>query len=177
MNNYMYNYNHNQNRNQNRNHNKNKNNNRNNRSFVNTDAIYTQLNKHIIERVKLQQKQDALWSLIKRGYKREAEMNAVDKSIGDNTYAIDNLIGKLISVKCRSGRAYSMAVKYLKGEIARNQRIISSWVEKIRDVECGRSCWIRPDGSRDYDCTFAYRYVANKKQKTAALQRRLSQLI
>ena len=151
--------------------------NQNKKNGINTVAIGNQLHQHLAERSRLQHEQDDLWNLIKRGYNRASEMNRIDEKIGNNTYAIDRLISQLIGARCRSGRAYSMAVDYLKHEIARNQRIIASWEQKIRDVQSGRSCWISSNGVRDYDCTFAYRYVSKKKQKTADTQRRLSQLL
>ena len=144
---------------------------------INTGAIANQLSQHFINRVKLQQEQDRLWNLVKRGQSCATALKSVDRKIGENTYAIDGLISKLIKARCRSGKAYSMAVKYLKSEIARNQRIISSWDYKIREVESGRSHWIDASGRVHYDSTFAYRYLAKKKEKTAQLQRQLSQLI
>jgi hypothetical protein len=98
---------------------------------INTADISNQLHQHLANRARLQQEQDRLWNEVKRGYIRTAEMSKVDKKIGENTYAIDKLIGKLISLRCRSGKAYSMAVSYLKSEIARNQRIIASWEQII----------------------------------------------
>lgn len=144
---------------------------------INTANIGNQLHQHLVNRAKLEQEQDRLWSQVRRGYSRTSELDKVDKKIGDNTYAIDGLIGKLIAARCRSGKAYGMAVNFLKREIARNQRIISSWEQKIRDVLAGRSCWIDSSGRRHYDCTFAYRYVDKKKRKVAETQRRLSQLL
>jgi hypothetical protein len=144
---------------------------------INTAAIDNQLHQHLAERAKLQQRQDDLWNAVHRGYDRTTEMKKVDEKIGKNTYAIDQLIGQLVRARCRSGRAYSMAVDHLKQEIARNQRIIASWYGKIRDVQSGRSHWISPSGEISYDCTFAFRYVERKKQKTANTQRLLSQLI
>lgn len=144
---------------------------------INTTAIGNQLHQHLAERARLEQAQDELWKVIGRGYNRSAEMNAIDKKIGSNTYAIDGLIDKLIRARCRSGRAYCMAIDYLKREIARNQRIAASWEKKIYSVEHGDSYWRKADGTIGYDCSGAYNYLANKKRKVAEAQRRLSQLI
>lgn len=144
---------------------------------INTADISNQLHWHLANRARLQQEQDNLWHLVKSGRSCVTALDTVDRKIGENTYAIDGLIGKLIYAGCRSGKAYSMAINYLKSEIARNQRICSSWEKKIYDVQYGRSCWINSAGVRHYDSTFAYRYLAKKKQKTAQLQRQLSQLM
>ena len=144
---------------------------------INTTAIGNQLHQHLAERAILEQAQDELWKIIHRGYNCSAEMNAIDKRIGSNTYAIDGLIDKLIKARCRSGRAYYMAIDYLKREIARNQRIAASWEKKIYEVEHGNSRWRNADGTTDYDCSGPYNYLAKKKRKIAEAQRRLSQLI
>ena len=147
------------------------------KSGINTAVIGKQLRKHLDERARLQKKQDDLWRIIKQGYDRSYEMERIDELIGNNTYAIDSLIGQLVRAGCRSGQAYTMAVNYLKSEIARNQRIVSSWEQKIRSVQMRRSCWITSTGVKHYDCTNAYRYLAKKKSKTANTQRLLSQLL
>lgn len=149
----------------------------NNKNGINTAAIGNQLHQHLAERARLQQRQDELWSQAKRGYNRAYEMGDVERKIGANTYAIDSLISKLIYARCRSGNAYSMAVTHLKREIARNQRIISSWEQKIREVQCGIRDWVDAYGNHFTNCDHAYNYVAKKKQKTAQLQRRLSELL
>ena len=144
---------------------------------INTADIDNQLHQHLANRARLQEEQDRLWDKVHRGYNCQSEMNAVDKKIGNNTYAIDALINKLIKARCRSGRAFHMSVGYLKNEIARNQRIISKWTNIINDVERGRSGLIRCDGHRHSNTTSLRGYVAKKKQKTAQLQRQLSQLV
>lgn len=154
-----------------------KNNYKNNQNGINTAAIGNKLQQHLAERAKLQRQHDDLWSLIKRGYNRHGELKKVDSEIGKNTYAIDGLIGQLIKFRCRSCKAYSMAINYLKSEIARNQRIISKWLSDIDDVQRGRAHWINSRGAIHYDCTFAFEYVAKKKQKTADVQRLLSKLL
>jgi hypothetical protein len=148
-----------------------------NNSGINMADLSNQLHQHLANRAVLEQEQDRLWNRVHNGYNCTYEMNRVDEKIGNNTYAIDGIIGKLIKAGWRSGRAYSMAVDYLKKEIARNQRIIASWEEKIRSVKRGDSWWIHPDGSHSCDCTSAYKYVAKKKRKVAETQRRLSQLL
>ena len=100
---------------------------------INTADISNQLHWHLANRARLQQEQDNLWHLVKSGRSCVTALDTVDRKIGENTYAIDGLIG--------------------------------------------RSCWINSAGVRHYYSTFAYRYLAKKKQKTAQLQRQLSQLM
>ena len=144
---------------------------------INTADIGNQLHKHIANRARLQQKKEELFSIVKR-YKcdRSSEISQITRQIGENTYAIDGLINKLIRAGGRSTKAHHMAIDYLKREIARNQRIVASRDTAVRKVQRGEWQYICSDGTVDHDVSGQMRYVANKKKKVAQLQRMLSQL-
>ena len=148
-----------------------------NANYINTAAIGDKLHKHLAERAKLQQKQDQLWSVIKRDHRNHSsEMKRISDQIGANTYAIDGLINQLIHAGGRPCRAHYSAIDYLKREIARNQRIASRWEQNIREVRSGIRPFICSDGTITWDVSSAIRYVEKKKQKFGQLQRKLSQL-
>ena len=149
---------------------------RRNTNHVNTAALGRELNKHMAERAKLQEEQDRLWEVIKHGHNRRAQMDAITNKIGKNTYAVDRLISQLARSGIRSGQVCTMAIGYLKSEIARNQRIVAHWEKTIREVESGRSCLVRSTGVEHRDTSNVRKYVAQKKRKIAEAQRYLSTL-
>ena len=148
-----------------------------NTNHNNTVAIANKLRQHLAERARLQQRQDELWSIIRR-YEcdRSSEMSQISRQIGANTYAIDGLINQLIRAGGRSTQAHYMAIDYLKREIARNQRIVASRDNMVRQVQRGKMVYINSEGVIHSDVSGQMRYVAKKKQKVAQLQRMLSQL-
>ena len=147
-----------------------------NANYINTAALGRELNRHLAERAKLQEQQDELWVVIKRGNNRSAQMSAITSKIGKNTYAVDKLISQLARSGVRSGQVCTMAIGYLKSEIARNQRIVSHWEKTIREVERGKSCLVRSTGVEHHDTSNVRKYVAQKKRKIAEAQRYLSTL-
>ena len=147
-----------------------------NTNRVNMEALGRELRKHLAERAALQEQQDRLWEVIKRGNNRSSQMRVITDKIGKNTYAIDRLISQLAKSGVRSGQVSRMAIGYLKSEIARNQRIVSGWEKTIREVERGRSHLIRSNGVEHRDTTNVRNYVAQKKRKIAEAQRYLNTL-
>ena len=146
-----------------------------NTNRINTYELGNQLHKHLAERARLQREHDDLWTVIHRyGCNRSAQMDKIDSKIGKNTYAIDRIIGQLVKVGCRSGKAHSMAVSYLKSEIARNQRIAAKWTKSIGEVERREHPFRRSTGEIHYDTTNARNYLAKVKRKIASAQSWLS---
>ena len=154
------------------------NNTKKNTNYVNTAEIGNKLHKHLAERARLQQKQDQIWAYIKRTQcNRTSEMEKIDAQIGANTHEIDKLIGQLIRAGWHSGKAHSMAIGYLKSEIARNQRIASYRENHIKKVARGESYWVSSTGKTHTDNASQIAYVAKKKKKIALHQKMLSQLL
>lgn len=145
----------------------------------NTVELGNKLHKQLVERAKLQQKQEEVWRDIKRvrDNRYSAKLNQIDNQIGCCTHEIDVTIATLIRVGGKSTKAHKMAISYLKHEIARNQRIASSREKLVHQVEAGVRQYINDKGITHTDTRSQRAYVAKKKQKIAEHQKMLSKLL
>ena len=143
---------------------------------LNINALRSELRSSLQRRAKFQKEQDSLWDEVRRGYNRTTQLKCVNQQIGAETHKINCVITQLIRTGQMTSHDCSLARSYLQSEIARNQKIVSSWQKIISEVEHGRKSLINGAGITHTDTRSSRQYVTNKKQRIAEAQRLLAAL-
>lgn len=138
---------------------------------INIESLYQQLISALNERAEYETQQDDLWRLIKQTHgNHKNEMVMIAKKIGQNTYTINGIIAQLCHYQ-KTHRAMNLADAYLQKEIIRNERIVTSWRNTIRQVEAGRRVLISSSGFEHTNTQNARIYVEKKLTQIQRLQK------
>lgn len=132
-------------------------------------------NSELQRRYGLQRQQDALWVRTKQHHPNPSLMSRINSSIGDSTHKLNSIIEQLSHFKVDSG-TYNKAISYLESEIARSQKIRSSWVRNIKLVNQGKRCLINADGRIHSNTTSSEEYVKQLDSRIRYKQQLLSRL-
>ena len=141
------------------------------------NVLYAALRNHISQRVIWQEKQDNLWSYIKRHEcDCSGEMVRINENIGFHTHKINEIIGRL-SHYHHAHQAMNLAVSYIEKEIIRITRIIDSKRRLIADVDRGRTSLINAHGETHYSSVNLRQYVQKKEEQVDRLSRQRERML
>lgn len=141
---------------------------------LNIIALRNELQSCLRRRSELQKRHDFLWEEIRRGLNRQTQMRDVTNQIGTETHKVNCIITQLRRTGQMTHSDCSLARTYLQNEIARNQKIVSTWIKRIHNVERGRLGLINSNGVKHTNTTSVRKYVEAKKRKIAEAQRLLA---
>ncbi len=138
---------------------------------IDIESIYRQMQHELAKRKDLQEKQDALWKIIKRNHcNRSAQMDDISRGIGKCTHRLNELISDLCQYK-KNHKAMNLAYRYLTGEIERINKIIQHQTNTIYEVDRGYSTLVNDSGYTHTDTSNLRRYVNLKREQVAKLQK------
>lgn len=96
-------------------------------------------------------------------------MNKISEEIGENTHEINIILNELTKYK-KTHKAMNIAYNYLLKEIERTKLIIDKWKKAVKDVEEGRSIFIKATGENDTNTEPSKKYIQKKSVQLINLQ-------
>jgi hypothetical protein len=148
------------------------------RTLLVPDDYYVQMKAIKYQRdAILKEELDSKWNEIRKDHMdHSSEMEYIMNSIGDHTYKINYLINSLLHDHINSKKALSLAKKFLKEEINRNDKIISYTRWLVDAVKKNETRLISSTGVVHTNTTNLEKYVVYKLSQNEKLNDKLFSL-